>query len=241
MLGDWVSVQMRRDILARYIPREARVLEANAGVGHFTETLARLGCRLRVLDADANNLDTNRNRLLTHGLVDRVEDWQRGDIAELAGVESGSYDVVVAYDGALSYAVGRREEALCECFRVLRPRGIVVLDVLSLWGTLRRQLSVVLQRDIVENRAVIRRGDAAGMGRACHLFRAAELEGFLRRGGFDVVALTASSMLSTVINVVEEPADDAARRALLEFERAACQERGCLDGGSRLIAVARRP
>jgi hypothetical protein len=28
--------------------------------------------------------------------------------------------------------------------------------------------------------------------------------------------------------------------ALLEYERAACVERGFLDGGSRLIAVARR-
>ena len=35
--GDWVSFQLRREALERFVPRGARVLEVRAGVGAFTE------------------------------------------------------------------------------------------------------------------------------------------------------------------------------------------------------------
>jgi hypothetical protein len=75
--------------------------------------------------------------------------------------------------------------------------------------------------------------------RHCHLFRAAELEAFLRRAGLEIVSLSASSALSTG---AEMPlaADPGTWSALLEYERAACIERGYLDSGQHLIAIARR-
>jgi hypothetical protein len=183
--------------------------------------------------------------------------------------------------------------------RVLRPRGVLVLDVFSLWGSMRRNLPQMLARDLVLNRAIIRSGNApeallgiergpaepvsqappssqqpsseqpssqhdstpeaarhqplpnepSSVGhpapeplpreRHCHLFRAAELEAFLRRAGLEILSLSASSALSTGVEM-PMAAEPGAWSALLEYERAACVERGYLDSGHQLIAVARR-
>ena len=164
-------------------------------------------------------------------------------MSHLAAIPDGSFDAVVAYEGALSYALERRDRALRELVRVLTPRGVLILSAFSLWGTLHRHLPHVVARDLVDNRAVVRSGNAPassfGHGRPCHLFRAAELEAFLRRGGLEILSLSASSALSTGIPL-PEATDPSAWSALLEYERAACAERGYLDSGSEIIAVARR-
>jgi SAM-dependent methyltransferase len=237
--GDWVSLQLRREALERHVARGSRVLEANAGAGHFTEVLHHLNCRISVVDESSEELASTRARATARGFWSSIESWHHKGIATLDGIADGAYDAVVAYGGALSYALHRRDQALAECRRVLRSSGVLALDVLSLWGTLHRQLPLVVERDLVHNRAVIRSGDVLGASRKCHLFRAAELESFLCGGGFELLSLSASSALSTGMDI---PVSSAASiwSALLEYERAACVERGFLDGGSRLIAVARR-
>lgn len=237
--ADWVSIQLRREALERYVPRGSRVLEANAGAGHFTEALAQLGCRISVVDESADELASNRANAGARGFSSSIEHWLQRDIGALDDVSDGTYDAVVAYGGALSYALERRDHALAEYRRVLSSGGVLVLDVLSLWGTLHRQLPLVVGHDLVHNRAVIRTGDVLGVRRECHLFRAAELRTFLCRGGFDLLSLSASSVLSSGMEMPRS-SEASIWSTLLEFERAACVEPGCLDGGSRLIAVARR-
>lgn len=241
---DWVSFQLHREALERFIPRGSRVLEVNAGSGQYTQVLAQLGCTLSVLDESSEALASNRARAHDLGYAGAIESWATLDPCALTGVPDAGFGAVVAYGAALSYAFERRDRALAECIRVLAPRGLLIVDVLSLWGTMHRQLPSVLGRDLVQNRAVIRSGNAGGdlpgdSGRQRHLFRAAELEAFLRRGGLELLSLSASSALSTG---VELPAvsDASTWSALLEYERAACVERGYLDSGSQLIAVTRR-
>jgi SAM-dependent methyltransferase len=237
--GDWVSLQLRREALERHVARDSHVLELDAGAGHFTLVLQRLGCRVSGLGAASVELASSHGHAAAHGESGPIAPGPERDIAALHGLADARYDAVVAYGGALSYALDRRDQVLAECRRVLRPGGVLVLDVLSLWGTLHRQLALVVGRDLVQNRAVIRSGNVRGANPECHLFRAAELESFLRRGGFTVLALSASSALSTGMPL--PPASDPGTwSALLEYERAACTEPGYLDGGSRLIAVARR-
>jgi SAM-dependent methyltransferase len=246
--GDWVSRQLHREALERFVPQGSRVLEVNAGDGSHTEILHALGCRMTVLDESLEQLEANRARARARGFEASIESWVQRDICALTDVPDAAFDVVVAYGGALSFALERRDRALTECIRVLRPKGVLIVDVLSLWGTMHRHLPFVLGRDLVINRGIIRSGNACcdvlsgerpSQGRQFHLFRAAELEAFLRRGGLDLLSLSASSALSTG---VEMPAasDPSTWSALLEYERAACVERGYLDSGSHIIAVARR-
>ncbi len=246
--GDWVSQQLRREALERFVPPGSRVLELNAGAGQYTEVLHRLGCRVTVLDESLEQLDAHRAATHARGFEGSIESWAQRDLCALADVPDAAYDAVVAYGGALSFTLERRDRALSECIRVLRPRGVLVIDVLSLWGTLHRHLPFVLGRDLVVNRGIIRSGNACcdvfngeprSHGRQFHLFRAAELEAFLRRGGLDLLSLSASSALSTGLDM-PAASDPSTRSALLEYERAACVERGYLDSGSHIIAVARR-
>jgi SAM-dependent methyltransferase len=240
--SDWISFQLHREALERFVPRGARVLEGNARSGHYIEILHQMGCRVSVLSESPDELESSQARARALGYDASVEGWNRGDLASIR-MPDASFDAVVAYGAPLSYALERRDRALAECIRVLRPRGILALDVLSLWGTMHRHLPALLQRDLVQTRALIRSGNAAasvlGGGRHCHLFRAAELEAFLRRGGLELLSLSASSALSTGVDL--PPASDPSTwSALLEYERSACVERGYLDSGSELIAVARR-
>jgi len=252
----WVSAQLHRDALERYLPRGARVLELSTVSARLTEVIHRLGCKLSVQAASVDELELLRARARERGFEGSVERWVAGSMVNLEAFADGSFDAVVAYGGALGYALERRDRALTECMRVLAPRGLLILAVFSLWGSMHRHLPFVLARDLVDNRAVIRSGnvlappsgaaigaDAAsallGGGRPCHLFRAAELEAFLRRGGLELLSLSASSALSTGL---DRPVggDPSAWSPLLEYERAACIERGYLDSGTQLIAVARR-
>lgn len=246
--GDWVSRQLHREALERFVPHGSRVLEINAGAGHYTEVLHGLGCRLTVLDESLEQLDANRARARARGYDASIEGCAQRDICALGDLPDAAFDAVVAYGGALSFALERRDRALTECIRVLRPKGVLIIDVLSLWGTMHRHLPFVLGRDLVVNRGIIRSGNACcdvfngerpAPGRPFHLFRAAELEAFLRRGGLDLLSLSASSALSTGIEVAA-PSDPSTWSALLEYERAACVERGYLDSGTHIIAVARR-
>jgi SAM-dependent methyltransferase len=287
--GDWVSFQLHREALERFVPRGSRVLELGAGVGHYTEALHHLGCKISVLDESLDELESNQARARARGFAASIEGWAQRDIFSLNSFPDATFDVVVAYGAALSHALDRRDRALGECMRVLRPRGILVLDVFSLWGSMRRDLPQLLARDLVLNRAIIRSGNApesllGGDRRApssqapsstvpiaavapeavapeavppepsvpyhlapeppprerhCHLFRAAELEAFLRRAGLEILYLSASSALSTGVEM-PMTADPGTWSALLEYERAACIERGYLDSGQHLIAIARR-
>jgi SAM-dependent methyltransferase len=241
--GDWVSFQLHREALERFVPRGSRVLESNAGAGQYTEVLHQLGCRVSVQDESLEELALHQAQARALGYEGSVEGWAQRDLCSLSGLADASFDAVVAYGAALSYTLERRDRALTECIRVLRPRGVLVVDVLSLWGTMHRHLPLILGQDLVQNRAVIRSGNAAGVvlggGRQCHLFRAAELEAFLRRGGLELLSLSASSALSTCLEL-PVASDPSTWSALLEYERAACVERGYLDSGTQLIAVARR-
>jgi SAM-dependent methyltransferase len=240
---EWVSFHLHRDALERFVPGGARVLETTPGGGRYTEVLHRLGCKLSVLSASAGEREALQARAGDRGYANSVEHWLEGDITHLAAIPDGAFDAVVAFEGALSYALERRDRALRELVRVLQPRGVLILSAFSLWGTLHRHLPHVLARDLVDNRAVVRSGNAPaavfGHGRQCHLFRGAEFEAFLRRGGLEILSLSASSALSTGVPLAEG-ADPSAWSALLEYERAACSERGYLDSGSEIIAVARR-
>jgi len=238
-VADWVSIQLRREALLRHVPRGANVLEFRAGAGHFTEVLHQLGCGISVADPSLAELRSTRAYAVARGFESSIQAWYHTDILALDGVADAAHDAVVAYGGALSHASQQRHEALAECRRVLRPAGVLAIDVLSLWGTLHRHLSRIVGRDIAYSRSVIRSGDVVAGGRELHLFRAAELRAFLSQAGFKIISLFASSVLSTGREVPRWP-DAGAWRELLEYERAACVERGCLESGTRLVAVAHR-
>lgn len=226
-----------------------RVLEIGAGAGRFTRELARITDRVVVADISPGQLRLNRENAARLDFSSAVEDWVECDVCHLAPrFEDASFDAVVCTGGPLSYVFNRHADALAELLRVTRSGGTLLLSVMSLWGTVHQYLAGVLDVDPATNRIIVSTGDLSpetiGAGRHyAHMYRSAEFREALECAGLVVEEMSASDCLSVrwadLLDGVHE--DDPTWIELLEMELEACREPGCLDMGSHMIALCRRP
>jgi ubiquinone/menaquinone biosynthesis C-methylase UbiE len=83
----------------RWLGRVAKagnvVAEIGVGGGHYTEFLARLGCRLHLVDISAHLLDATIDKLRRAGLEDHVAGRHHVSGARLEGLPSESVDLVL--------------------------------------------------------------------------------------------------------------------------------------------------
>jgi SAM-dependent methyltransferase len=234
--------------LRKYLQPRHRILEIGAGAGRFTRELARIADRIVIADISPVQLQLNRQNAHTLGFADSVERWVECEMCNLRShFCEGESDAVVCYGGPLSYVFDEREKAIEELSRVTRPGGLLFLGAMSLWGTVHHSLPGVLKVDPHTNREIIASGDLGPDGVAvsqhfCHYYRAAELRKFREKAGVIIEVLSASDCLSaTWAELLSSlPEDGGAWQHLLEMELEACQEPGCLDMGSHLIAVCRK-
>ncbi|HSB01426.1 MAG TPA: class I SAM-dependent methyltransferase, partial [Anaerolineales bacterium] len=235
--SDEVSLHVHTYYLEKYISRGSRVLEIGAGAGRFTQVLAGLGAQILVADISGVQLELNKRFALELGFDKAVIDRQQVDICDLSRFGAGSFDCVVAYGGPFSYVLDKRDLALSECRRVLHPGGMVLLSVMSLWGTAHGRLDGVLTIPISANQKITSTGDISPatfperQGNFMHLFRAEELVKWLEREKLSVVALSASNCISLTWNeMLKQVRNDAEKwKELLRMEIEACADGGCLN------------
>lgn len=243
-----VNLHVHTHYLEKYIAPGDRVLEIGAGPGRFTQVLARLGAQIVVGDISNVQLELNRRFAAELGFDQAVLDRQQVDICDLSPFESNSFDCVVVYGGPFSYVLGRRDLALSECLRVLSPGGVLLMSVMSLWGTIHGFLDGVLTTPVNANRKIISTGDITPAtfperkGNFMHLFRVDELMRWLEKFPLELVDLSASNCLSLAWNeMLKEIRNDREKwDELLRMELEACAEPGCLNMGTHLIAVAKK-
>ena len=244
-----VRFHVHRYHLAQAIRPGMRVLEAGAASGRFTRELAALGAQVVALDLSPGQLALHAENAQSYGFDAAVEARVLADICDLGRFGEGSFDAVVCYGGPLSYALDRRDAALRELLRVLKPGGPLLLSVMSNWGTHQEHLRDILAGGTGEQVAeVIRTGDLHPLTwpvatHRCHLFTSGELRSWLGSHGVQVESLAASNALTTAHHPGLDPLrKDASRWAtLLALELEACAQPGMLDMGTHLIAVAKKP
>ena len=245
---DEISLHVHTHYLHAYMQPGWRVLEIGAGAGRFTQILAALGAHLVVADISTEQLKLNRQMAERFGFSEAVETWQIVDICDLHLFEDRSFDCVVAYGGPLSYVLDRREVALQECLRVLKPGGLLLLSVMSLWGTVHRFLPGVLAVPAEYNQIITRTGDltsATMPGRDSnwmHLFQAEELRGWLESAGAEILAMSASGSLAVsrgeaLVDIRNTPAQ---WQELLRMELEASASPGALNMGTHIIAIGKK-
>jgi SAM-dependent methyltransferase len=245
--GAEVKLHVHAQLLRRHVANNSHVLDIGAGPGRFTQILASMSCTVVVADLSPRQLELNRLYAARYNFAYAVTEWRQADICDLSAFPDSAFDAVVCYGGPLSYVFERREHALRELCRVVKPGGYLLLSVMSLWGAIHELLPKVLLTEPADNARIIETGNlmlgpADGTRHQCHLFRADEFRSFLSTADCDLVALSASNALSTawgdrLLAIRQEPARWA---ELLAMEEAACAEPGALDMGTHLIAVLRR-
>jgi len=112
--------------LQRYVPDGATVVDVGVGVGHYSDLLARRGCRVHLADVSQRLLDAAGARLAGMGLADRILSAERASATDLSHLPDACCDAVLLL-GPLYHllTVGERRSAVAEAVRLLRPGGLV--------------------------------------------------------------------------------------------------------------------
>ena len=242
--ADEIKLYIHSHYLEKYIEPGSFVLDVGAGPGRFTQLLVSLGATVIVADISHQQIELNRRFAAELNFAHGVKQWLQLDICDMSAFADETFDAVVCYGNPLGYVFEKRDRALSEVVRVLKPNGKAFLSVASLWGSLHELLPAVLTVDEARNAEIIRTGDvyfddSDGLRHRSHLFRASEFREFLERPGISLVDLAASNCVSTVwgekLNDVRK--DEVRWNELLTMELEACRQSGCLDMGTHLLAV----
>jgi ubiquinone/menaquinone biosynthesis C-methylase UbiE len=250
-----ISFHLHRRMLQGFVKRGDFVLEVGAGPGRFTTELARLGARITVTDISPVQLDLNRRRVIEAGREAAIAEWRLADLTDLSSFAEDSFDVTVALGGPLSYVLDRRAGAVAEIVRVTKPEGHVVVSVMSRAGAFRKFLSGLLalyETNDSETIQVINDSRATGdlvdtriqtEDHYMHLFTAAELRSLLVAHDLEVLEMSAANFMTVQnedwLDAVNEDSDFW--RFVVQLEERFANEGGALDGGTHILAAARKP
>lgn len=234
--------------LKKYINKNDFILELGAGTGVFTKELAEYSSNLIVTDLSPVQLKLNQETAKKGNYSHRIKDWNLADICQLEQFSDNTFDKVVCYGGPLSYVFEKKNVALSEIKRVLKPKGFALLGVMNLWGTVREYLNdIMLSIPKLENEKILQTGNLhptsfAPSTHYCHLFTLNELISDLKASGLKLIEISASNCLSSLRaeELAEIIKDVEKWNYFLELEIRACKSDGMVESGTHLIAVVKK-
>ena len=118
---EYIGPQRAADFLARYVPKDARILDAGAGTGLVGEVLAKLGYRdLVAMDLSEGMLEEARKKNV-------YREFHQMVMGESLGFADNSFDAVVSV-GVLTVAHAPAS-SLDELVRITKPGGYIVFTL----------------------------------------------------------------------------------------------------------------
>jgi ubiquinone/menaquinone biosynthesis C-methylase UbiE len=140
--------------LKRYVPDGVVVAEVGVGAGHYSESLARRGCTLHLVDVSQRLLAVAASRLNATGLLDRVASATHGSATDMSFLVSGTMDAVL-FLGPLYHLreLAERQSAVAEAARILKAGGILFaagINRLSYLRDMFRPLEIASMQELVE-------------------------------------------------------------------------------------------
>jgi SAM-dependent methyltransferase len=250
-----IKYAIHRHFLDQYVPDGVRVLDAGCGPGRFAQDLALRGAHLTLVDISQIQLDLARQKLQTAGLLEWVHASHCIDIIDMHELCDASFDVVVCYGAALSYAYDRYEAALQEFVRVLRPGGRLLISVCSLYGILHLlgpyddttflespDLHIDWDALLSGEGIVYSRLGSPEFHQPMALFSSAGLQRALKQVGLQVVDMAAvNPVVCERTQIPRITGSTKASAKLTALEVVLCNKPGLVDTGEHLLMVADRP
>ena len=242
---DEVSFYIHTHHLKKFVRAGDRVLEAGAGAGRFTIELAKLGAEITVGDVSKVQLDLNERYVGEANLEAQVVSRVLLDVSDLSDFEE-PFDAVVCYGGPLSYVLDKAEQTFGELLRLTKPRGYVLLSVMSLLGTTRSSFEKITTLDAYPE--VVNRVNGNGvltpdLSHFPHkMYRFSELKALVQKYPCRLVAASAANYLSPgrdeFLATHLQPSEH--KEQFLAWELDYCAEEGAVDGGTHIIIVVQK-
>ena len=245
--AEGVSRLLHKTFLLEFVEPGMRVLEVGAGAGSLTQTLVRAECRVVIAEMSSPQLERHRARSIEMGFDDSLEGRILLNTRDLSPIAEESFDMVVCFGGWHAGDLAGADPTIPDGARVCRPGGFLLLSVLSLSGAVHGYLHGGLRVPSDERAIDTVSGQVCPRSwvearRRCRMFRAEELRRAAQEAGLEVVAMSASNLLS----LGWEPflplsgENEEWGRELLCLELAACREEDSLDMGRRILLAGKK-
>lgn len=247
-LVEQVKLLVHQHYLHQHIKQGDTILELGAGTGIFTKLLAQYSKQLIVTDLSPVQLKLNQQKAEKEQYANQIASWNLADICDLRDYASNSFDKICCYGGPLSYVFDKKQVALNEMKRVLKPNGIALLSVMNLWGTTHQYLTKIMLEVAPEmNERIMQTGNLhpsafTTSDHHCHMFTAEELKTDIAAVGLELVTISASNCLSALRadELAEIKENEEKWAYFLDLEIRACTSPGMIESGTHLIVVVRK-
>lgn len=252
LFNEWGELERFRTqaILARYLPpAPAVIFDVGGGAGVYAIPLAQQGYEVHLIDVVSLHVQQAKAHAAEAGIT--LASVAEGDARHL-DVPAGLAHAVLLL-GPLYHLIERsdRVQALRECRRILKPRGVLFAAAISRFASLTDGLSRGFFQDI-EFRKIIAQDLAGGQHRnptsklayftTARFHRPEELAAEVTEAGFDDLRiLSIEGPVWSTGFFREAWNDDAQRQSLMEFLSVIESEPSLLGATGHMMAVARRP
>jgi len=127
----------------KYLPKGGVVLDAGGGPGRYTIELVRKGYDVILVDLVSEMLKTAETQIKRAGVKRRVRQLIEGSVDDVSAFADETFDAVLCLGGPLNHVLDarRREQAVTELVRVVKPNAPVIASVISRIGLLRTILT----------------------------------------------------------------------------------------------------